>query len=167
MDEFFDEKSKLEKEDIFQSPSGKYTLVVNYYDNGEGYWDYSSGRVYMTESMKKENKKAWILKAFVRRNYPSFWHCFIEKDDDEFILCGADYQGYSVIKGSNGERLDYLYPNAVWGGAGFCWIDCEQVDENKIEVLGCYWGADYEVVEYDIGNIFSLPYPEISRRFDE
>lgn len=163
---YFSQEQKREKSDIYISPSGMYTLIINYYDNGKGYWDYTSGTVFNTKELEEKNNNA-RPNAFITRNYGSFWHCFVQKNEEEYLLCGSDYQGYSVIRCSNGERLDYLYPNSTKHGIGFCWIDCEQVEENIIIVNGCYWGAPFEVVQYDISNIFSLPYPEISRRLED
>lgn len=102
----------------------------------------------------------------------------------DYLLCGEDYQGYTVIELDTKERKDLLpesvpkqytykdqngveksgvvdtYPN----GYGFCWADIKpSPDRNVLAVSGCYWACPYEVVLYDFSDPMRLPYWEIER----
>lgn len=141
----------------FISPSGNYKLVIVSYDTGEGYWNYTKGIVY-------DKSGEEIFTIF--RNYASFRYRWIEhQNGNEYLLCGEDYQGYVTINLTEKKKYVYFHENG-FKGWGFCWIDVKEYDreiDDTIRVEGCYWGAQFEIVEYDFSNPDELPYKEISR----
>jgi hypothetical protein len=156
---FTPDRKKDGMKEVF-SEDGLYKIQIFGYGMGEGYWDFTQGIV-------SEVKTGKII-ADVKRNYSDFWYRFIvHPNGNEYLLCGEDYQGYTVINCNTGKRYDYLPPEAAKGW-GFCWTAAEPIDDgNKIEVYGCFWGAPFEYVIYDFSNPESLPYPELSRRTDD
>jgi hypothetical protein len=141
------------------SPSGLYRLVITPYNTGEGYWNYTEGAVY------RELGQGPL--EIVRRNYPHFWFAWAEKHQDghDYLLCGEDYQGQTVIQLDSGKRVDYLPEKAAKGWA-FCWIAVTP-EENELHVDGCFWGGPEEHVVYDFSEPLELPYTELDRYFPD
>lgn len=153
-DDFFKpENAKLEHQDTRSSPSGKYKLVITPHSTGKGSWNYTQGLVYSTNDGK--------LIAEVRRNYSSFPFLFIEDHPKgDFLVCGENYQGQTVIELTTGKRKDLL-SDGTEQGWGFCWVQYKyDVLNQMIIVDGCHWACPYEFRFYD----FSDPmdgWPEI------
>ena len=137
------------------SPAGKYRLVVTTYQTGEGYWNYTQGKVYRGEKCLAE----------VRRNYHQFPFTFIEghKNGHDYLVCGEDYQGQTVIELDTGERVDYR-PAAAKKGHGFCWAYYKpSPDGTLMAVNGCIWACPYENHVYDFAEPMKPPCPGSSR----
>ena len=140
------------------SPSGKYRLIISLTVSHKGYWQFSIAHVEHVETDE--------IRAVVHRNYPSFPFCWVEDHPDghDYLVCGEDYQGQTIIQLDTGLRKDYLPPSATRAGACFCWIDIEfEQSPLALRVEGCYWAFPYEMVRYDFSDPFSLPYAEIDR----
>lgn len=145
---------------IYHSPSGKYQLVISKYPSREGCWSLSRGEVFRTKDLK--------LIGDVKRNYYQFPFAWAEghKNGHDYLICGEDYQGQTIIELDTGERKDYL-PFVAYKGFGFCWASiCPSPDLTKLLVSGCIWAAPYEIVVYDFTNPLSLPYKELFRDWD-
>lgn len=181
------ERAKPDPKEV-RSPSGRYLLRVTNYGMGKGYWDYSRGEVFDGE------KKI----ANVNRNYGHFPFAWAEghPNGHSYLLCGEDYQAYTVIELDTGLRQD-LIPDPVKksvtystkegdktvektvevdsfpNGYGFCWASIHpSPDCQVIAINGCYWAAPYEVALYDFRNPMKFPLPELERwdeaeEFDE
>jgi len=143
------------------SPSGKYRLVVTTYTTRPGAWDGTLGVV----SRVPDGSTATGLDteiARVKRNYHSFQHTWIENHPNghDYLVCGEDYQGQTVIELDTGARRDHLPPEAEQGHA-FCWIDSNfHAPTRTLVVMGCIWACPYEFRFHD----FSSPmdgWPEI------
>lgn len=129
----------------YPSPSGKYVLKIAGLSVPGGGWSYSRGEVFEGDR----------LIARVDRNYGAFPHLFIEghKDGHDYLVCGHDYQGQTVIQLDTGARRDALSEGAEKGW-GFCWAGYTYEPERQILVVdGCHWACPYEVRFYD----FSRP----------
>lgn len=114
IDEVFEQYSKIvDSEQEFISPSGLYRLETSRYGNGkEVCWNYSRGIV-------SEISSGRII-ADVRRNYGRFWHTWIEHPNgNEYMLCGEDYQGYSVVNLTH-QTYKVYFPEQGHQGFGFC-----------------------------------------------
>lgn len=138
------------------SYSGKYVLTIEPLDMGKGVWQYTRGIV------KTKNGKEITV---VARNYSSFPFAFIEHHEDghDYLLCGENYQGQTVIQLDTGKRVDYL-PTSAAKGWGFCWAEIHPAPGGKIlAVEGCYWACPYEIVFYDFSTPMMLPFSEIDR----
>jgi hypothetical protein len=142
------------KSDPVLSPSGLYTLEVEYYTTGKGTWDYTQGIV--------KDKASGDILFKVRRNYSSFWHCFVDHPNgNEYLLCGEDYQGYTVVNLTK-RTLRTILTNSAENGFGFCWAGVEpSPDKNILAVSGCHWGAPYETHMMDFTDPDTLPLSQL------
>jgi hypothetical protein len=138
------------KTQIIDSPSKKYQIKIEHYKTGEHTWDYTKGIV-------KKSDGTIINKIY--RNYHVFWYCWVEEHQDghDYLLCGEDYQGQTIIQLDTGLRKDTMSKNHE-KGFGFCWAACAaSPNKTLLAVDGCVWAGPYEVVIYD----FSKPMEEI------
>ena len=136
------------------SPSGRYRLVVTTHPSGPGTWSYTRGKVYVGDNPTPV--------ADVVRNYHDFWHTWVEgHPKGDFLLCGSDYQGQTVIALPGGERMDSLSKSAE-EGFGFCWARAEpSPDSRSLAVYGCIWAGPYETRIFDFSDPLALPYAEV------
>jgi len=104
----------VDSEQEFVSPSGIYKLKISKYGNGdEVCWNYSRGIVSKMAGGK--------ILADVKRNIGHFWHNWVEHPNgNEYLLCGEDYQGYSVVNLTQATYQVY-FPDEGYQGVGFCW----------------------------------------------
>jgi len=143
------------------SPNGEYRLFVTAYATAKGCWSYSQGLVY------HEEEYCGGTPLFeVQRNYSSFPFSWIEHPNGhQYLICGADYQGQTVLELDTGKRIDFLPPEAK-EGCGFCWVSHKFDTSTRIlTVCGCVWACPYEFRFYD----FSDPmkgWPEIALKDD-
>jgi hypothetical protein len=147
------EQEKYRREST--SPSGTYKLVIRMYGTREGCWNYTRGTVY------KDDQEI----ADVQRNYSQFPFSWIEghKNGHDYLVCGEDYQGQTVVELDTGKRVDYLPPEAE-KGHGFCWAGHEpSPDGTLLGVAGCYWACPYEARVYDFTDPMSPPYEVLFR----
>lgn len=136
-----------------KSADGKYNLVVTSHETKKGYWNHTTGSIYQT-GIKKP-----IFE--VNRNYSSFPYLWVDHPNGhQYLICGADYQGQTVLELDTIRRKDFLPPEAK-KGHGFCWAQYQFDQSTKILVVcGCVWACPYEFRFYD----FSDPmngWPEI------
>lgn len=136
----------------FVSPSGTYKLSITKCVNERG-WSYSLGEV--------RAETTGTLIATVKRNFNHFpfsW-CEGHPNGHDYLLCGEDYQGQTVIELDTGTRVDHLEDAAERGG-GFCWTDhFVSADSQILFVEGCYWACPYMIVAFDFSDPLALPYP--------
>lgn len=158
VEDVFARYTKIEGDDKeFVSPSGEYKLHVSKYgEAGKVCWEYSRGVV----------SRVWDGKiiADVKRNFGHFWHAWVEHPNgNEYLLCGEDYQGYSVVNLSEGTYQVH-FPEAGHQGAGFCWAAVyPSPDGLALAVDGCVWACPYELAFYDFRTPDRLPYKELGR----
>jgi hypothetical protein len=126
------------------SESGKYKLEVTSVATRPGCWNHTVGVV---------SRDGQVI-AEVKRNYSSFPFLFVENHPNghDYLVCGADYQGQTVIELDTGKRRDFL-PEAAKKGHGFCWVDYSfNTKEQMLIVEGCIWACPYEYRFYDFSN---------------
>lgn len=154
--DYYKPENLTEKEVSIISPSGKYSLTIEHYKTKDGCWNYTRGVV----------KEGDNLITNVDRNYHHFWYHFVQHSNGyEYLLCGEDYQGYSIINLNTGIRIDYL-PKEAKQGFGFCWVDVNTSPDTKyLAVEGCYWACPYEILILDFSDPERFPY-KIIDRFD-
>lgn len=155
MDEYFaPEKAGHDKAKEHLSPSGKYRLVVTPFETKPGCWSYSQGLVYAVGSDTPLFE--------VRRNYHSFPKSWVEghPNGHDYLVCGANYQGQTVLELDTGNRRDFI-PESAKQGHGFCWTGHEFKTESQILVVdGCYWACPYEYKFFDFSDPMS-GWPEL------
>ena len=150
---YFDPKNEEAQKFEKLSDSGKYKIVISTFTTGEGSWHYSQGKVFRQGSEEPI--------AVVRRNYHSFPYMFLEGHlKGDFVVCGADYQGQTVINLITGERRDNL-SEGTDKGCGFCWADYRFDPKSQILVVdGCHWACPYEYKFFDFSDPMS-GWPEL------
>lgn len=142
---FAPENALEDKRWTHPSPSGKYTLLMTPFGTGKGSWDVTQGIVSLTEGKQI---------AEVRRNYSAFPFLFIEghPNGHDYLVCGEDYQGQTVIELDTGTRRELL-PEEAKQGHGFCWADYKFNEPNQMLVVeGCHWACPYEFRFYDFSD---------------
>ncbi|AOZ92567.1 hypothetical protein [Paenibacillus crassostreae] len=149
------DKYKTDKVDIYYSPDNEYRLIIEYFNPEENQgWKYSRGTI---TQLRTENELVLI------RNFGSFPFEWILKDKESFLLCGQDYQGFSIVDLKIMKVIDYV-PAEFYEGRGFCWAEIHYTQGIDVLVVGgCYWGDEYEIVFYDFSNPLRLPYKELKR----
>jgi len=153
---YFQEQYRTEDIDVSMSPSNKYKLIIEYYEYKEEFRRYSYSKGIITDLNKQ-------TVAVINRNYSHFPFLWIEKENKEYLLCGIDYQGYTIVDLQSGQTESYV-PEEAYQGLGFCWAAMyHRKNNNKIAVEGCIWAHEYEIVIYDFENPMQLPYKEITR----
>lgn len=127
------------------SPDGKYRLVVTSYSTTKGCWSYTQGLIYSAYKVEPLFE--------VQRNYSSFPYTWINHPNGhQYLVCGADYQGQTVLELDTGKRRDFV-PEEAKKGVGFCWVDYRFDETFKIlSVAGCYWACPYEYKFYDFSD---------------
>jgi hypothetical protein len=143
--DFISDETMIFKEELF-SPSGKYRLVITRHLTKSDCCNYSRGRVYEYDR----------LIADVHRNYYSFPFAWVEEHPNtgyDYLLCGEDYQGYTVIELNTGERRDHQDKQ------GWCWAEINAEEKNIFTTLGCIWGGSFEFRVYDFTHPLEQPYP--------
>jgi hypothetical protein len=135
--------------------SEKYTLIVEVYKTTG--WSYSLGLVLDIHGK--------VLTS-VKRNYPQFPYALIEShpsDGHDYLVCGEDYQGQTIVCLTTGEKKSYLPPEAC-RGSGLCWAGIYPSPNKKVlAVDACYWGGPYDLYLFDFSSPMDLPYPELKR----
>ena len=156
MEKYFIAENEAPNPKEVTSPSGKYRLVITSYGTKPGCWNYSRGRVYAGETLVSD----------VKRNYSSFEWAWAEghPNGHDYLLCGEDYQGQTVIELDTGKRVDSGATEDTMKGFGFCWVRISPSPDKKVlAVDGCYWACPYEVVLFDFREPMKLPLPELER----
>lgn len=127
------------------SLSGRYKLVISSFKTKDGCWNYSQGEVYRNSDNK--------LLGTVQRNYSAFPFLFIEDHPrGDFLICGENYQGQTVIDLINEKRKDFL-PSTASKGTGFCWASYTYEPINQMLIVdGCYWACPYETKFFDFSD---------------
>jgi len=133
------------------SPSGKYRLVVTRHSTGGGGWNYSKGRVYVGDKLITE----------VCRNFASFPFAWVEnhgKTQGDYLICGEDYQGQTIVDLVSGDRVNHR-PDSANQGFGFCWSSIHpNQDGTLLAVCGCHWACPYEVRLVDFEDPMNPPW---------
>lgn len=156
MAKFFTPENFSEKRpEILNSPSRNYTLEIENYQTSKGCWNYSQGIV-------KDRAGEILFK--IQRNYCNFWHAWVpHPNGHEYLLCGEDYQGYTVVDLTARTKKTHL-TFAATKGWGFCWASCDpSPDGTLLAVCGCYWGGPYDTLILDFSHPLCMPFPELAR----
>ena len=141
-----------------QSPSGLYRLEIQTYRTTPKSWNYSRGQVFRTTDN--------TLRADIKRNFDHFWYAWVSHpNQQDYLLCDENYQGYSVVNLTQGTAQAYLPPAAL-DGLGFCWVDViPSPDGQVLAVEGCIWACPYDLLFVDFSQPENLPLP-VLQRFD-
>ncbi|WP_256762431.1 hypothetical protein [Cohnella sp. WQ 127256] len=149
------DKYKTDKVDIFYSPDMAYKLIIEYFNNKENRgWQYTRGIVKQLSTGKE---------IFLIRNIGSFDFEWIMKEQEYHLLCGQDYQGYTIVDLINMKVIDFV-PEEFYEGMGFCWAAIHYAPGIDVLVVeGCYWADEYEIRFYDFCKPLELPYKELKK----
>lgn len=151
---YFVPANKLGEPTVHVSASQKYKLVVQQYETKKGYARYSRGLVY----------KGDTLVGDIKRNYCAFPFLFIEDHPNghDYLVCGEDYQGQTVLELDTGMCSIALSEDADKGW-GFCWSSYQFNKSAQVLVVdGCIWACPYEFRLYDFSDpMKSRGWPEL------
>ncbi|TQR41112.1 hypothetical protein [Paenibacillus popilliae] len=148
-------KYKDDKVDIYYSPDKEYKLTIEYFISKENEgWNYTRGIVTQCSTGNE---------VVLIRNIGTFLFEWVLKDQESYLLCGQDYQGYTIVNLKDMKVIDFV-PEEFYEGMGFCWAEIQYTNEIDVLVVGgCYWADEYEIVLYDFSNPLQLPYKELKR----
>jgi hypothetical protein len=148
------------------SPSGKYMLQITSIPTRPGCWDVTRGVVSKAgggelqrrdgtgQSPVPEQRHERSEIAIVDRNYSAFPYLFIDghPDGHDYLVCGQDYQGQTLVQLDTGERREAMSPGADQGH-GYCWTEYRFDPASKILVAGgCIWAGPHEFRFYDFSD---------------
>lgn len=145
---FIPENRQADTFESHVSPSGKYLLEIAAYA--------SPNHSYGSQGVVKSGGRTI---AVVNRNYDHFPFAWAERhpNDHDYLICGEDYMGQTVIELDTGERRDYVDEDE-----GFCWVECSVSPHHRfIAVHGCYWACPYELMVFDMTQPLTLPYKRL------
>lgn len=141
-DYYVDENERLEKKEI-DSPSGRFKLLIRYYDTKKGCWMFSRGTIY--------RKSDGVEVCDIKRNYGVFNHSFVEKDGQEWLITGRSYMSQTIINLDTGQ--EYEPKGDQFDSMAFCWSSHKlSPDGNILVVEGCHWAAPYEFRFFDFSD---------------
>jgi len=161
-DRWKDSKPLLDQAQRIESPSGKYILKITpcTFDLHRN-WAYTVGDVF-SKTMGGEIQIAQVLRD---HNVFPFEFCEDHPDGHDYLLCGEDYQGLTVIRLDIGDRVDYIEKEAE-SNHGFSWSDCKvSPDKTRIAIEGGYWAQGFEVHVLDFRTPFDVPYVRVGKDF--
>jgi hypothetical protein len=158
---FFTEDNKSSDQDeIHLSPSGKYSLQINVYKTLPHVGAISKGVVSRAPSKDRLFE--------VKRNHSAFPFCFVEDHPNghDYLVCGADYQGQTVLELDTGKRVDYL-PKGAEKGVGWCWAHITaSIEKTALGVEGCFWACPSDVRFFDFSQPMKLPFLVLTELHD-
>lgn len=106
-----------------------------------------------------------VREVVVQRNHPTFPFAWVESHPNghDYLICGEDYHGITVIELTTERRVDYA-PDRLPERAIFCAVDFYVAPSGDVLVIdGCVMAAPYELVAVDLAFPMQLPYPELHR----
>lgn len=83
-----------------------------------------------------------------------------------YLLCGSDYQGFTVIDLDDEAAIHYL-PKEAFDGSGWCMAQILSYDQqsNRVKLVGCHWADRYEIRTYDFSIPEAMPWPLLEQRY--
>lgn len=155
--EYFTPQNKTSTTENF-SLSGKYKLVISSFKTKIGSWNYTQGEVYRVSDN--------TLLATIQRNYSRFPFLFIENHPKgDFLICGKNYQGQTVIDLIAGATKDFL-PDSATKGHGFCWSSYTYEPVNQMLIVnGCYWAFPHEFKFFDFSDPMQKGWKSLSEDY--
>lgn len=149
-------KHITENQKRYDSPSGKYYLLVTPVSIKEGCWTYSFAELY-TSNGKLQN--------IMYRNYPHFPHIWIENhtDGNDYLIYGESYMGMSIFNITTGESESYIPDKEDW-----CFSHFNGLSPNSkiLAIGGCWWASPGEIRLLDFSNPMNVPY-KVLKTIDE
>lgn len=156
MQYFQDKYYQPEETEIVISPSGSYKLEIHHFHHEEEIRRYS-----YTKGIIKDKEDHLV--DVIYRNFSFFIYQWVQTEDDEYLLCGLDYQGYTIVDLIRRETCHFV-PETAYDGQGFCWGEIFYLRDKELLVIdGCYWASPYELVFYDFAQPKQLPHKELFR----
>ena len=168
MDHFKIAKPLSNRVKKYQSPSGKYTVVVTpvefRFRNKKTKYIYTIGTVYQDGKM--------IFN--VHRNAPDFPYLFVEDHEDgfDYLLCAEDNQARTVVQLNTSKARSFISEKSQ-RGIEFCWQKLHTSENAKVIAVEGYVKhkpkdkLEYrEIRFYKFSDIMDLPWKEIGERIN-
>lgn len=151
--DYFIEENKIQ--DFYEkhiSPSTRFQLEIYKYqtstsDSQRRTWEYTRGII----SDLSTNEIIFDVK----RNYTQLHFSWFTKNNSEWIFCGENYH-YPTLYDLHNRKVHK--PSTINGVSNtyheFIWTEVSpNRDSTILAVLGCVWGAQYEVIFYNITDL--------------
>jgi len=142
------EEAITRTEEVRTSPCGKYSIVITHH-KVPVYVDHSVGKVFRGDE----------LITTIKRSYNWFFsHWFgTHANGHEYLICGEDLSGQTIIELDTGKRIDYSKDAFIWEEI------TKSPSTNGIAVYGEYWGATAETFFFDFSEPMSPPWGILGR----
>lgn len=130
---------------VIQSPSGRFELEIQGVTTEKGF-------NHSLDIVRRVSHGEEVVR--IERNYGSFHHGFVTKNDEEYLIAGRSYMGQTIINLDQGvEYNDEKWPDG-YEGWEFCWARPVALspDGDLLCVAGCHWAAPYEFRVYDFSD---------------
>ena len=122
-----------------ESPSRNYSLEVDVYAVDDPLRNWCITVAVITD------RRTGAIVAQVKRNDDSFLHCWIERNDIEYLVCSEDLEGQTVIDLTHRQVAGYCSSDDP-----FIWLEFHpSPSKSKLAVFGCYWACPYVIAVYD------------------
>ena len=134
------------------SPSGNYSFVADFYgvDPSHGNWTIAVVTVH--------DQRNGEVVAKIKRNDDSFYHCWIDHDTTEYLVCSEDLEGQTVIDLTQRKLASYSSEDDA-----FIWVRFHPSPSKRLlAVSGCYWACPWDIAVYDFSEPMNLPLKRIN-----
>jgi len=136
-----------DKHETYDSPTGNYRMEIDVFRSST----YSAHRYLSVATITDQRNEEHV--ATIARNYDPFWHCWLEYNGVEYLLCSEDFEGETVVDLMHRRTESYSSKEDR-----FIWAEFyPSPSRNRIAIIGCYWACPYEVIVYDFTDPLNLP----------
>ncbi len=136
------------------SPSGNYSFVADFYgvDASHGNW--------IIAVVTVRDLRTGEVVAKIKRNDDSFYHCWIDHNGTEYLVCAEDLEGQTVIDLAQHKFASYSSEEDT-----FIWVQFHPSPSNcLLAVSGCNWACPWEIAVYDFSEPMHLPLKRIDAK---
>jgi hypothetical protein len=138
------------------SPSGIYLLNVDMCAGGDSKHAWGLAVATITERLTGE------VVAQVTRDDDRFWHCWIECNGVEYMVCSEDTEGQTVIDLTH-RRVESYAASDDQSDDQIVWVEFyPSPSRMRLAVVGCHWGGPYFTAVYDFHEPMELPLKRIA-----
>ncbi len=112
--------------------------------------------------------KNGVLAGEVWRNFHADpFKLIAHSNGKRYLLCGSDYQGFTVVD-LDGEVATHYLPKEAFFGRGWCMAQILSYEKqtNRIKLVGCHWADRYEIRTYDFSVPEAMPWPLFEQRYE-
>jgi hypothetical protein len=145
---FFSLGTRISDREIFLSPTGQFRAEATGYS-----YSGSEGNIEILKIEVFDNKKEILQFSFLV-NEGTFFHSWITKNQQQYLICAEDLcGGQTIIDLTNTKMSSYTTSDD-----GFIWTKHLLSPNNELlAVFGCSWGSSFFLTVYRFDNPMDLP----------